>query len=113
MPDKPVIGEELAGFEEKWELDENNKLIPRKNPLSVVPALVEEVAASLMVSADVTELETYAIDALELLQNDDTAAAIVILRTALLERVSWCGCSPGKCEGDKFLGCRSKSPLVK
>ena len=54
-----------------------------------------------------------AIDALELLQNDDTAAAIVILRTALLERVSWCGCSPGKCEGDKFLGCRSKSPLVK
>jgi hypothetical protein len=35
-----------------------------------------------------------------------------ILVKAMLGRVAWCDCAPGRCEGVEILGCRHNSPLV-
>ena len=112
VPDSPVVPESAPGFEEKFELDENNKLIPRKTPLTVVPTIIEE-DVSLVTSEDTIILETYVIDALEMLQNDKADLAEEALVKALSGRVKWCGCSPGKCDKSQTLGCRVESPLVK
>jgi len=130
VPDKPVIGEELAGFEEKYELDENNKLIPRVTPLE--PTISEAAIAaaittgaplgeitpemvSNIVSRDYEELEAAIGDCIEMLQDPGDNQAVVLerLKVVMVERTVWCNCVPGSCDNSETFGCRQKSPLVK
>ena len=125
VPDAPVLPESAPGFEEQFELDENNKLIPRKTPLKVVQTIAEE-AIDLAISEkpttdhevviladEIVGLENVVIDSLDWLQNEKPDKAIELLKEALEERVMWCGCGPGKCDKSQVLGCRIDSPLVK
>lgn len=112
VPDKPVIGEELAGFEEKYELDENNKLIPRKTPLTVVPTIIEE-ATDLAAANKDQDLEDDVCAAIGMLQGEAPENALDTLMASMLSRVTWCDCNPGRCKGGDILGCRQNSPLVK
>jgi len=56
----------------------------------------------------VTELVTI----LELFVEGETSAGIKALKSCLLQRVTWCSCAPGNCEGGDRLGCRVNSPLT-
>lgn len=49
---------------------------------------------------------------LELFVEGETSAGIKALKSCLLQRVTWCNCAPGACEGGDRLGCRTNSPLV-
>jgi hypothetical protein len=115
VPAAPVLPESAPGFEEQFELDENNKLIPRKTPLTVVPDLVEEVEVSVEDEDDLSELEleTEVYDAIVLMKEEFYDSALEGLIAAMLARTKWCDCAPGSCSDATRLGCRQKSPLVK
>jgi hypothetical protein len=124
VPDAPVIGEELAGFEEKWEVDENNKLIPRVTPLKVEGEVVEVVSIdestkvtpemiSSIVSRDYEEMEEAIGEAIDHLQEDQPKPALAALKGIMQKRTVWCNCVPGSCDDSETFGCREKSPLLK
>ena len=128
VPDKPVLPESGAGFEEKFELDENNKLIPRKTPLE--PTISEAAIAaaittgaplgeitpemvSNIVSREYEEMEEAIGEAIDHLQEDQPKPALAALKGIMQKRTVWCACVPGSCDDSETFGCREKSPLLK
>ena len=115
VPAAPVLPESAPGFEEQFELDEKNNLIPRKTPLKVVPTIVEEattMAAETIVDR-YDELEEAVGQAIHMLKGDAPENALDVLVEALSSRVNWCSCSPLECLEGERLGCRQNSPLIK
>lgn len=121
VPDKPVMDEELPGFEERYELDENNNLVPRKDPLKLAPdnsnivEVIDQEIHETLVSWPPSDqrVEDMAVTALRFLRASNTEEATAALVEGLSSRVQWCHCAPGSCEGLDLLGCRVNSPLVK
>ena len=114
VPDKPVVPESAPGFEEQFELDEKNNLIPRKTPLvkdEPVPGLDDLEDQVAPVATAVDDGLTAAIGkAMTFLQDSEP---LEVLKDAMSERVHWCNCRPGKCEQTEVMGCRVESPLVR
>lgn len=120
VPDRPIPPEMLPDFEKKFELDENNKLIPRKTPLAKdkpVPGIDNlsdpEGLVQAIVSTDAEELTEAVTKAMAMLQADKPGEALDFLKEGMMLRVNWCNCRPGQCEESEVMGCRVESPLVK
>lgn len=83
--------------------------LKKQNPLHVVQSEPPvSVPATDKTSVPVTEL----VIVLDLFAQGKADGAADALKYALTQRVSWCSCSPGNCEGGDRLGCRQNSPLL-
>lgn len=122
VPDKPVMDEELPGFEEQYEVDENNKLVPRKTPLKLASdnSNIAEVTDGVVhdtlsagVLSDYDRLLDEVKEAFDESHRGQDENAFLMLKAIITSRVNWCDCPPGLCGGLEVDGCRQNSPLIK